>query len=326
MNAALPLLFALIVLWLMVKRLSLGYTVDVHATIQAPQAQVDAMIGDFEQWQKWSPWLMQEPDAHITLESPDSDGGEYRWQGRLIGSGLIRHLSREPAHQFVMSLSFLRPFKAQSLLMFVTTAVDDQHTEVQWKMQGRLPLMMAPMRGWMRRMLAVDFELGLARLGGCANPQSPHPVITFEEPEDRSSFYALTSNHQTTLAELPQVIGPAFEALAVAAAGAASDVPVAVYHRVNTRSTAVALEATVPVKETTPGAVLIRGGYYFKVVLRGDYRFLKVAWHAAYGQARMRKYKWDSSSPALERYVIGPTQSADSNNWVTELYLPIKEA
>lgn len=326
MNAALPLLFALIVLWLLVKRLTIGYTVDVSATIEAPQAHVDVMIGDFEHWLQWNPWLMQEPDAQITLVSPDAIGGEYRWQGRLIGAGVIRHLSRAPAHQFNMALSFLRPFKAHSRLVFVTTALDDQRTEVRWKMQGRLPLMMAPMRTWMSKMLAVDFELGLARLGGYANPQSPHPVITFGEREDRASFHALASSHHTSLTHLPEVVGPAFEALVAIANGAISDAPIAVYHRIDGKSNSVEMEATLPVEETTPGAVLIRGGYYFKTVLQGDYQFLKVAWHAAYGQARMRKYKWDSSSPALERYVIGRAQSNNSNDWVTELYIPIKES
>ena len=326
MNAALTFLFALIVLWLLVKRLSVGYTVDVSATIEGPQSQVDAMIGDFEHWPQWSPWLLQEPDAQITLTSPRANGGEYRWQGRMIGAGVVRHVSRAPDHQFVMAMRFLRPFKAHARWVFATTALDDQRTEVRWTMQGRLPLSMAPIRHWMSKMLAVDFELGLARLGGCINPQSPHPVITFGEPEDRASFHALSSRHQTTLAALPQLIGPAFDTLVAEAHDKGIDVPVAVYHRIDAKSTSVDLEATVPVQETTPGAVLIRGGYYFKVVLKGDYRFLKVAWHAAYGQARMRKFKWDSSSPALERYVIGRAQSADSNDWVTELYLPIKES
>lgn len=326
MNTALPLLFALVVLWLLVKRLSVGYTVDVSMTLEAPQSEVDALIGDFEQWSRWSPWLMQEPDAEVTLQSPNANGGEYRWQGRLIGAGVVRHLNREPAHQYVMAMSFLRPFKAHSRLMFETTAIDDHQTRVRWQMKGRLPLMMAPMRGWMSKMLAVDFELGLARMAGCANPQSAHPVIVFGEREDRASFHALATRHQTTLSDLPQVFASAFEPLVAQAGAATIDQPVAVYHRIDAKSEAVDVEMAVPVSETTPGAVLVRGGYYFKVVLQGDYRFLKLAWHAAYGQARMRKYKWDASSPALERYVVGRAQSNQSNDWITELYLPIKES
>ena len=325
MNTGLWLVVALLALWVVAKRVKVHYRVQTSLRMAAPEAQVLAAITDFEQWPHWSPWLMHEPDCILRFQNPTEVGGHYDWDGQRIGAGRITHLSRPDAHTIPTELQFLRPFKAKALATLTVRALNADECDVQWTMDGALPVFMAPMRRLMSEMLTKDFELGLAHLAGYLNPQAEHPVITFESTMERPSFHAVTQRESTTLSQLPEVFNRLLADLATRAGDAVCDAPMGVYHRINPKSGAVDMEVALPVAEFTPGATLVRGGHYARTTLRGNYRFIQLAWHAAYGQARMNKHKWDAQSPALERYVVGPDQTPDSNAWVTELYLPVKE-
>ena len=325
MNMGLAAGIALLVLWVVIKRWRVRYRVEVTHNLRAPADAVWAALADFEQWPRWSPWLMHEPDAHLHFERPTEVGGFYTWTGQRIGAGRITHTARPAPHTLHAELQFLKPFKARADIVIELRALDALNTKVRWRMDGQLPIFMAPMKATMQTMMAKDFELGLARLAGAVNPQAPHPSIEFGEVAERMSFHAISHRETTTLAALPQVFGQWMPQLGALAGGACIEAPLGVYHRIDDKTGEVDVEVAYPVAADTPGASLIRGGRYFKVTLKGDYQFLRLAWHAAHGQARMRQLKWDPRSPALERYLSDPAQVPQPNDWVTELYLPVQE-
>ena len=325
MNTWLLLGLVLLALWVLLKRWRVSYHVEVTQNLRAPSEAVWAAVEDFEQWPNWSPWLLHEPDAKLQFERPREVGGTYRWEGQRIGAGIITHTARPGEHTLQAELRFLRPFKAVVHTTIEVRALDALNTKVRWSLQGQLPIFMAPMKAMMQEMLGKDFELGLARMAGVLNPDAPHPTITFGEVAERVSFHAISHRETSTLDALPQVYGQWMPTLKAQAGDACLEPPLGVYHRINAKTGEVDVEVAYPVAEGTPGANLIRGGHYFKVTLQGDYKFLKLGWHAAYGQARMRKLPWDASSPALERYLTDPAQVPNPNEWVTELYVPVKE-
>ncbi len=325
MNVWLWLVVGLLVVWLLLKRWRVDYAVEVTQNLRAPSDAVWAAVEDFEQWPSWSPWLLHEPEAQLRFERPREIGGHYDWSGQRIGAGRITHTARPSAHTLEAELRFLRPFKASAQITIEVRALDALNTKVRWRMAGQLPIFMAPMKAKLQALMSKDFELGLALMAGALNPEAPHPTITFGEVAERVSFHAISHREVSSLEALPQVYGQWMPTLRAQAGDACAEPPLGVYHRINDKTGEVDVEVAYPVAEGTPGATLIRGGHYFKVTLQGDYRFLKLAWHAAHGQARMRKLPWDSSSPALERYLSDPAQVPNPNQWVTELYVPVKE-
>lgn len=325
MNLGLILALGLLAVWLIVRYARISYTVAVSQTLPAPVKRVVEAIEDFEQWPLWSPWLLHDPNASLQFDRPRKLGGSYSWQGRRIGAGRITHSARPDPHTLHMQLQFLRPFKASAKACFEVQAQGDPQSQVRWSMSGKLPIFLLAMKATLQDLMRKDFELGLARLAGVLNPQAPHPRIEFAELAERASFHALSQRQTTTLQALPQVFAQAMPMLKAQAGDACTQPPLGVYHRIDAKTGAVDLEVAYPVAADHPGATLVRGGHYFRVILKGDYRFLRLAWHAAYGQARMRKLKWDARSPALERYLSDPATTADSNDWLTELYLPVRE-
>lgn len=63
------------------------YKIDKTIVIEAPPSQLQALISDFKQWPKWSPWQKVAPDIKFSLGNPNAGVGAHQfWQNRW-GSG-----------------------------------------------------------------------------------------------------------------------------------------------------------------------------------------------------------------------------------------------
>lgn len=60
--------------------------------INAARAEVFRRVADFSTWQIWSPWLIAEPDANVTVsDDPSAVGATYAWDGEVVGAGQMTH-------------------------------------------------------------------------------------------------------------------------------------------------------------------------------------------------------------------------------------------
>lgn len=152
--------------------------------IRADRATVHALLDDFREWQRWSPWEGVDPDLHREYAGPHSGvGSTYRWSGnRKAGEGQMRITSSTPS-SVVVDLQFLKPFRATNVTTFTLATTDDttpgtaatpatpgtpgatEVTEVTWSMAGRRNLVMA-LAGklFFDKAIGADFEKGLASL------------------------------------------------------------------------------------------------------------------------------------------------------------------
>jgi hypothetical protein len=133
--------------------------------IHADAASVHALIDDFREWQKWSPWEGVDPDLRREYSGPDHGvGSTYHWSGnKKAGEGEMRITASTPA-AVVVDLEFLKPFKATNVTTFTLAAVGDA-TEVTWTMTGsRSAIMSLAGRLFFDKAIGHDFEKGLAAL------------------------------------------------------------------------------------------------------------------------------------------------------------------
>jgi hypothetical protein len=133
--------------------------------IHADAASVHALIDDFREWQKWSPWEGVDPDLRREYSGPDRGvGSTYRWSGnKKAGEGEMRITASTPA-AVVVDLEFLKPFKATNVTTFTLATVGDA-TEVTWTMTGsRSAIMSLAGRLFFDKAIGHDFEKGLAAL------------------------------------------------------------------------------------------------------------------------------------------------------------------
>lgn len=141
---------------------------DRSITIDAPREDVFALIGDFHEWSKWSPWQSADPDMELTITG-DGAGQIMSWTSTTMGNGKQTILTFEPPRLMETRLDFGDQGGGSSA--FILTEEDGQ-TRVIWtfdtNMREGVPLLMQPMAGWLgliiEDMVAKDYERGLATL------------------------------------------------------------------------------------------------------------------------------------------------------------------
>ena len=146
--------------------MSATYTVERSRTLTAPPERVRALIEDFHQWPRWSPWEEIDPTMQRTYGGPESGvGSTYAWSGnRKAGSGRMEIVKVED-DRIKVALHFDKPFTSDNELTF-RLEPQGSGTHVTWHMVGPRPLFMrlaGPLMN-MEKLVGKDFDRGLDRL------------------------------------------------------------------------------------------------------------------------------------------------------------------
>jgi hypothetical protein len=299
-------------------------SLEIDATVEAV---FDAVL-DFKSWPLWSPWLMHEPDTHLDYsEKGDVEGGYYSWNGRVIGAGKVTHLEIRPARAIHQQIEFQRPFKSVNQVNWEFEKIGDR-TLVTWEMHGKMPFLWRFMAKRMEPMIARDYELGLALLGGYLNEAMSHPQLDFIGAEDLQQFHYWAIPCNGNLRQLEAARRSSIETLRSSPASRIG-LSLTLYHQFDPLGVQFQAEIAVPISDNTPLSNYRQrsfdGGHYFKMTLQGDLEFLPLAWHALASHCRMHKIKTEPTRPALEIYHQDPAETDDSNQQVTTLFLPIRK-
>ena len=141
------------------------FTLSRGTRIQADAARVHALLDDFREWRKWSPWEGLDPAMTRELSGPDHGvGSTYHWSGnKKAGEGEMKIIESTPS-VVAVDLEFLKPFKATNITTFTLTPAGDA-TDVTWTMTGtRNALMSVLGQLFFDKSIGADFEKGLASL------------------------------------------------------------------------------------------------------------------------------------------------------------------
>lgn len=143
-----------------------------ETTIAASPAAVHALVADFHDWVRWSPWEGLDADLQRTYEG-SGVGATYSWAGnKQAGQGRMQFTAITP-ERIEVDLEFLKPFKARNDIAFDFTPID-QGTRVAWTMSGqRNPLMAVLGKLFFDKAIGKDFDKGLAALKAEAEAQAP---------------------------------------------------------------------------------------------------------------------------------------------------------
>ena len=144
------------------------FSLSRSTRVQASPDRVHALLDDFREWQKWSPWEGLDPDLAREYSGPDHGvGSAYHWAGnKKAGEGEMAITASTPT-AVVVDLVFLKPFKATNVTRFDLTPVGDATdvTDVTWTMTGsRSAIMSVAGRLFFDKAIGKDFDRGLADL------------------------------------------------------------------------------------------------------------------------------------------------------------------
>lgn len=142
------------------------FSLSRSTEIAAPPEKVYALVADFHEWPKWSPWEKKDLAMKKMYSGRHSGVGQiYEWQGNKdVGKGRMTVTEIEPGKLVRIKLEFLEPYPANNDTLFEFAAHGDK-TTATWTMTGisnsfahkALSLMMDSMVG-------PDFESGLASM------------------------------------------------------------------------------------------------------------------------------------------------------------------
>lgn len=167
MLIALGLVAALGGFMLLVARRPDVFTVARSATIAAPPQAVFALLDDFHQWPRWSPWEKLDPQMKRTFSgAPRGEGAVYSWAGnRKAGEGRMTITGSRPAERLAIQLEFFKPWVATNAVEFLLRPAAGG-VDVEWTMTGRNNFAFKAMQVFMNmeRLVGGDFEKGLAEL------------------------------------------------------------------------------------------------------------------------------------------------------------------
>jgi hypothetical protein len=136
-------------------------------TIDAPPDVAFALVDDFHEWQKWSPYEKIDPAMKKTFTgAARGQGAAYAWAGSdKVGEGRMTIEQSRAASLISIKLEFVKPFTATNTATF-TFSGGPRTTEVTWAMDGKNNFVAkaACMFMDMDKLVGADFERGLSAL------------------------------------------------------------------------------------------------------------------------------------------------------------------
>lgn len=156
------------------------FHVERSAQVDAPPEVAFALINDFHEWMKWSPFEKLDPNLKRTFDGPQSGvGAIYAWAGNdQAGEGRMTIEESKPGELVSIKLEFIKPFAATNQAKF-TLEPTGTGTKVTWSLDGKNDLLAKSMSVFMNMdaMCGSAFEEGLANLNTAAQARE---VLTSE--------------------------------------------------------------------------------------------------------------------------------------------------
>ena len=318
----------------MIKNFVYGkYTVKKSIVIEKSATVVFQKVLDLKSWNDWSPWLLHEPDASVEYSKDvKKEGGYYTWSGKIIGAGKITHVKIIKNKTIEQKIEFFKPFRSVSKILW---EFDEEKGGIKtsWSMEGKMPFLFRFMIPKMTVEIGKDYELGLAMLNGKINPKAQYPRISFmQDPVSLKAKKYLIKSYRGNLKNLQNVAGSSFSKLMdfVQKNNYEGDgYATTLYHKINPKTDDVVCDFAIPIvaEKENKGDFSIKSlpqQKYIQTNLKGNYHFLEMAWSKSYTNLMMTKQKINWRSPSLEIYATDPRETKNPNDYLTELYIPIK--
>lgn len=148
-----------------------AFRVERSIEVNAPPEKVYALLDDFHEWPKWSPWEKMDPAMQRTHSGERrGPGAAYAWKGnKKVGEGRMEIVDSAPPARLVIKLDFLKPFEAHNTVELTVTK-RGAGTHLTWAMFGPANFITKLMGIFMNmdRMIGKDFEAGLANIKALA--------------------------------------------------------------------------------------------------------------------------------------------------------------
>ena len=306
--------------------------IERSATIHAPVEEVYAKVVDFNEWTKWSPWLVAEPTTPTEVKgNGKSVGSVYSWNGKIIGAGELEHQVIDPNKALDMEIRFFKPESSSKVgFRFDKQVVDGKEaTQVTWYMDGKIPSMLKTM---MTTFLSIDYDRGLSMLKAYVENGKIESKVEVIGTADRPAMKYIGVEFRCKIEEVGSAYGKAYETLKSKLTSAKIPFPqefVSVYNEIDYQNREFVAIASCPVEtipETLPEGLVsgeMPGHSAYQVDHIGSFAHLGNGWFTGQHHLRHKKLKKRKKVKQYELYPANWEERPVAER-TTRIFFPIE--
>ena len=298
--------------------------------IDASPEKIFAVVSDFSTWKTWSPWLIAEPDANVTVSDDSASvGSSYAWDGQVTGAGEMIHRQLQAPERIVSEIRFLRPMQSVSQVSF-DLRPQGSTTTLTWTMDGSLPWFMFWMVKMMDGWVGMDYERGLRMLKEWIETGEITSRVSVHGPTPVEAQRIVGVRRACPLRSIGNEMKTAIDDVSrtLAAAGRSPAGPlIAAYHDFNVGRQTVdftvgySIDGSSPVPEgLSEWSAPASSAFHVEHV--GSYDHLGNGWSVAQQHVRYKRLKSSKVAPyEVYRNTPDDTRPADLR---TDIYIPLR--
>lgn len=301
--------------------------IEKEILIDSPIKKVYDIISDFHSWKHWSPWLICEPEAKVTI---NNEGDFYSWEGNRVGSGQMKILNKT-SNQVDYDLTFLKPWKSQADVSFILSEKNGQ-TLARWTMTSKWPFYLFFMRKKMEVLVGMDYDRGLKMLKEYAEDGKIYSQLDFMGNQEYKGCSFMGIKTKTTMQNMGDQMKKDFGNLSSFAKNnniEMSGQPFAQYHKFDFVSGEVEYTAGFPVGEKPSeleGSIFYGNMEAFSMNVvrhKGKYDHMGNAWSAQMMMSRNKEFKQSKKIHPFELYHNSPMDTPQEE-LITDICFPLK--
>lgn len=291
--------------------------------IDAPAEKVFSVISNFNQWRPWSPWLITEPEAKVTVAD---DAKSYEWEGKRTGSGSMEILEERENEFLDMNLIFLKPWKSKAKVRWILKA-DGDKTHTTWEMDSSLPFFMFWMTKMMTGLISMDYDRGLSMLKEYIETGSVSSNLDFKGASDFPGCQYVGIKSSCGIDQMGEQMMSDFGKLKEyldANSDLEPGMAFSIYHKWDPGKNRVDYTggwAVTKKPENLPDGFVfseIPATKIYTVSHIGAYQYLGNAWSTLYAMHRAKEFKPKKGIHPFEVYISDP-QEVPENELITDI-------
>ena len=313
-----------------------AFEVSRTRTIQAPASVLYNNVIDFKNWKDWSSWVEAGPEMKLIYpEQTSGINGSYSWQDEN-GIGSMTTLETVPNATIYQQMQ-IADFPASNI-NWTFNPNEDGSTDVTWSISGNdLPFgfkAYTAFTGSMEEQIGPHYERSLEKLDSIVLSSMKEYSIKVNGITNYAGEHFLYNSTTSKISEFEKHMQTMFGRLmaysqehSISISGA----PFVNYTKWDEVNNSAEFWCCVPITEEiapTNSDILAGNLEPFRAVkttLIGDYNNLKEAWETALKYIPDTGLEFTENGPMLEVYLTDPANTPNPADWVTEIYIAIKE-
>lgn len=314
-----------------------NYEVTRSRTINVAPPVVYNNVIDFKNWEDWSSWKEKDPTTTFSYSDQTAEiGGSFSWVDKN-GTGKMKVLSATPNVSIEQEMQFddFEPSKVN----WTFEPSENNSTKVVWKMASdKVPFMLkayAAFSGGFDKMIGPDFERGLEKLDSIVVESTKKYSVEINGTTEYGGGFHLYKTTSASAANISELMGQQYGHLVSYMTNKQilpSGGPFTIYLENDLENGNVIMSNAIPVKEkiTIEGDNQILCGYIpktkaLKATFKGNYNNLGIAWEEVHTYIERNNIVINDAIKPFEVYANDPGQYPNPADWLTEIYIPIKE-